>query len=168
MKSIGGVRPCDGSGTRHTGPNLADLYRRRRGRTSDVQSRKTRIQPRRLSVSRGVRSIMHHAFWCWSKMPKSSSASRRSSKTSGGRPIHPGQTCCTLQYSADGAPEASTAASSAVIGSMAAQIHHSWREGCGCALRLLRSMVPIFRSCLIEDDLMALTPHADGLVQFSI
>jgi hypothetical protein len=56
--------------------------------------------------------------------------------------------------------------SSAVIGSMANQMHHS--GACGCTFRLLRSMVPIFRSCLIEDDLMALTPHADGLFQFSI
>ena len=36
------------------------------------------------------------------------------------------------------------------------------------ALWLLLSMVPIFRSCLIEDDLLALMPHADGLFQFSI
>lgn len=84
-----------------------------------------------------------------------------------GRPIRPGQTCCTLQYSSDGVSKHRALLSSAVIGSMATQIHHSWCGACGCTLRLLRSMVPIFRSCLIEDDLMALTPHADGLFQFS-
>lgn len=48
------------------------------------------------------------------------------------------------------------------------QIHRSWYEACGRTLRLWCSMAPIFRSCLIEDDLMALTPPADDLFQFSI
>ncbi|MGY3079636.1 hypothetical protein ACVWZZ_006044 [Bradyrhizobium sp. LM6.10] len=82
------------------------------------------------------------------------------------RPIFRGQMCCTLQYSADGALEASTAAFIGRDWLNGNQMHHS--GACGCAFRLLRSMVPIFRSCLIEDDLMALTPHADGLFQFSI
>lgn len=82
------------------------------------------------------------------------------------RPILLGQTCCTLHHSSDGTLEASTAAF----------IGRDWLNGYpdpsqlvrSVRLHLLRSMVPILRSCLIEDDLMALTPDADGLFQFSI
>lgn len=169
MKSIGGVRPCDVSGTRHTGSNLAHLYRRRRGLTSDVQSRKTRIPaapptcfprdanyhaPRVLVLAENAEELK--------LLPPVQQNVRSDGPSAQARRV------ATYSIPLTGLSKHRPLLSSAVIGSMATQIHHSWCGACGCTLRLLRSMVPIFRSCLIEDDLMALTPHADGLFQFSI
>lgn len=166
MKSIGGVRPCDVSAYgAQSGPSISQKKGpdiRRAIQEDEDPSRAAYLFPARCELSCITRSGAGRK--CRRAQAPPAGPAKRQER----RPILPGQTCCTLQYSADGALEASTAASSAVIGSMATQIHDSWRGACGCTLRLLRSMVPIFRSCLIEDDLMALTPHADGLFQFSI
>lgn len=168
MKSIGGVRPCDGSGTRHTGPIWPIYIAEEGARHPTCNPGRRGSQPRRLSVSRGWELSCITRSGAGRECRRAQAPPAGPAKRQERRPILPGQTCCALQYSADGASKHRPLLSSAVIGSMATQIHHSWRGACGCTLRLLRRMVPIFRSCLIEDDLMALTPHADGLFQFSI
>lgn len=144
------------------GPNLAHIADR--GLTSDVQSRITRIPaappicfPRDANAPR----VLGAGRKCRRAQAPPAGPARQER-----RPILLGQTCCTLHHPSDGALEASTAAF----------IDRVWLNGYpdpsqlvrSVRLHLLRSMVPIFRSCLIEDDLMALTPDADGLFQFSI